>query len=138
MARRKKQQKHWCLAYADLLEPLKKKFAPPGLELTDGQTCDIALAVVHEILIEDNLQIVDLDKLLAHFNEHLKKTWADFVSKALIGAGHEDVVVDWHKDGSVEVRWDGGRAIVPTKVFSGERMDKDDWLRQLKTGVRVS
>ena len=114
------------------LREIRDKISPMGMHMTDSQALDVTIIVMHKVLFDNKLQVVDMDKVLAYFNEHLKRTWAEFVSKALEGAGHEDVEVDWHKDGSVEVRWDQGRAIVPAQVFAGEGLGEDDLLRKMK------
>ena len=133
-----KTRHHLALANIGQLRELKDRLTPTGLEMTDSQALDIVVATMHGAIIEKGLQVVNMDHMLGIMNEHLKRVWAEFVSKALEGAGHEDVVVDWHKDGSVEVRWDQGRAIVPAQVFAGEWMDKDDLLRQERTGPTPS
>ena len=129
----KKNRNTYSLENLKQLREIGDKISPLGMHMTDSQALDVVIITMHKVLFDTKLQVVDLDKVLAYFNEHLKRTWADFVSKALEGAGHADVVVDWHKDGSVEVRWDEGRAIVPAQVFEGKGMRDDDMLREMKT-----
>ena len=130
---RTKNRNTYSLENLKQLREIRDKISPLGMHMTDSQALDVAVSTVHRVMFDNKLSVVDLDKVLAYFNEHLKRTWADFVSKALEGAGHEGVVVDWHKDGSVEVRWDEGRAIVPAQVFEGKGMREDDMLRDMKT-----
>ena len=135
---KRKAQKHWCLAYAHLLPPLKAALAPPGLDLSDGQTIDILMATMHELLVEKQGIICDPDKMLAVLNSHFKKTFSEFLVETLTGFGHFNVSTKWREDGSVTVTCDGGTAIVPAQVFAGERLDRDAILRDLKTEGRAT
>ena len=135
---RPKKQRHLQLAYMHLLEELKPALAPSGLDLSDGQAIDVAVATMHELLVEKRGIIVDPDKMLALMNRILKTELSRFFAEAMTKAGHGEVKSFWNADGGITVTWDEGRMEVPAAVFSGERMDKDALLRELKAEGRVS
>ena len=132
-----KTRHHLALANMGQLRELRDRLTPTGLEMTDSQALDIVVATMHGAIIEKGLEVVDLDGVLAIFNEHFKRTFSQFLTEVLRKAGHKDIRTEWRKDGSVQVWWDEGGATLPAKIFAGERMDKYGLLRELKTGLPV-
>ena len=63
-------QKRLNLAYMDLLEPLRSKLTPLGVELSDSQLIDTCVATVHGLLVEKGVEVVDPDRMMALLNEH--------------------------------------------------------------------
>ena len=131
---RPKKQRHLQLAYMHLLEELKPKLSPPGLDLSDGQAVDIAIGTLHEMLILDKLTVVNTDRLMAVLNHHFKKTFSEFLVKVLTEDGRQDVETYWSPEGKVYVKWDTGSIAIPAEVFAGEHLDTDDLLREMRTG----
>ena len=133
--KKRKAQKHWCLAYAHLLPELKAALSPPGLDLSDGQLVDVLMATMHELLVEKKGIIADPDTLLRVLNEHFKRTFSEFLVTTLKGLGHKDVATNWEADGSVTVWCSAGSATIPPKVFG--LVNADSILREMKAGLSV-
>ena len=133
-ALRPKKQKRFSVAYLHLLEELKPRLAPPGLDLSDGQAIDICIGTLHEMLVQDGLTVVNTDKMLAVLNHHFKKTFSEFLVKVLTEDGRQDVETYWSPDGRVGVKWDTSSISIPAEVFAGEGLDEDGLLRQMRTG----
>ena len=49
-------QKRLNLAYMHLLDPLRKKLTPRGVELSDSQLIDTCVATVHGLLLEEGVE----------------------------------------------------------------------------------
>ena len=126
------------MTYLDLLQELKTVLAPKGLEMTDAQTFDVAICVLHELLVLKRGMICDPVKLMRFINQHFKKEFSQFFAEAMTKAGHGPVKTVWNKDGSVTATWGDGRMEIPAKLFEGERLDADSFLRELKAEGRVS
>ena len=126
------------LAYMHLLEELKPKLAPPGLDLSDGQAVDIAVATLHEMLVLDKLAVVNMDTVMEVLNRHFKTAFSRFFVEAMTKAGHAEVKTAWTAAGGVIVTWDGGRMEISAQVFTGAFGNKDTWLRDMRTGARPS
>ena len=134
-AKHPKTQRHFSVAYAHLLEPLKAKIAPPGLELSDGQAVDICIATLHELLVEKRGEIVDPEKMMALINRQFRSQFVEAMVKVLTELGHTDVHTEWRKDFSVKVTCDAGGFTVPPEMFA--RADADSMMRELRTGLSV-
>ena len=131
-----KTQRHLNLAYMHLLPELKAKLTPPGLEMSDGQAVDVAIATMHELLIGEGAEVIDPVRMLAVVNAQFKRTFAEFLVKTLTEDGRQNVSTFWSEDGSVHVKWDTSSVSIPAEVFA--RADADSMLRDLKTGRRPS
>ena len=138
--KKRKAQKHWCLAYSHLLPDLKTALSPPGLELSDGQLVDVLMATMHELIVEKRGIICDPEKLLEVVNTQFKTEFSRFFADAMTAAGHGQAKTFWNADGSVEVSWGDGRMRIkiPAKVFEGRRMNSDEFLREVRAEGRVS
>ena len=136
--KKRKAQKHWCLAYAHLLPDLKAAMSPPGLELSDGQLVDVLMATMHELIVEKRGIICNPEKLLEVVNRQFKTEFSRFFADAMTAAGHGQAKTFWNADGSVTVSWGDGRIKIPAKVFEGRRMNSDEFLREVKAEGRVS
>lgn len=131
-----KSQRHLNLAYMHLLPALKAKLAPPGLEVSDGQMVDIAIATLHELLVDKGAEIIDPVRMLAVVNAHFKRTFSEFLVKVLTEDGRQKVETFWSEDGQVHVKWDTSSISIPAEVFA--RADANSMLRDLKTGALPS
>ena len=132
---RPKKQRHLQLAYMHLLEELKPALAPAGLDLSDGQAVDVAVATLHELLVEKRGMIVDTDKLMALLNRQFRTEFVESMVKILTELGHTDVHTEWREDFSVKVTCDGGGFIVPPQMFA--RADAERGLREMQTGLSI-
>ena len=133
---RPKSQRHLNLAYMHLLPELKAKITPPGLEMSDGQMVDVAIATLHELLVEKGAELIDPVRMLAVVNAQFKRTFSEFLVKVLTEDGRQNVSTYWSEDGRVHVKWDTSSVSIPAEVFA--RADADSMLRELKTGLRPS
>ena len=131
-----KSQRHLNLAYMHLLPELKAKITPPGLEMSDGQMVDVAIATLHELLVEKGAELIDPVRMLAVVNAQFKRTFSEFLVKVLTEDGRHNVSTYWSEDGRVHVKWDTSSVSIPAEVFA--RADADSMLRELKTGLRPS
>ena len=132
--KRPKKQHHLSLAYLDQLQDIKDKLAPPGLELSDGQAVDVAIATLHELLIQKRLTVVDPDRVVEILNDLHKRALVKTIVDVVKGLGHKDVAAHWREqDGSVVVKCDVGAAVIPPRSFG--RVDADTALRDAKTGM---
>ena len=131
-----KSQRHLNLAYMHLLPELKAKITPPGLEMSDGQMVDVAIATLHELLVEKGAELIDPVRMLAVVNAQFKRTFSEFLVKVLTEDGRQNVSTYWSEDGRVHVKWDTSSVSIPAEVFA--RADADSMLRELKTGLRPS
>ena len=130
-----KTQRHLNLAYMHLLPELKAKLTPPGLEVSDGQMIDIAVATLHELLVLKGAEVVDPDRMLAVVNAQFKRTFSEFLVKVLTEDGRQKVETYWSEDGRVHVKWDTSSVSIPAEVFA--RADADSMMRELRTGLSV-
>ena len=124
---RAKKQRHLQLAYMHLLEELKPALAPAGLDLSDGQAVDVAVATLHELLVEKRGEIVDMDRLMGVVNQQFRNQFVESMVKVLAELGHTDIHTQICKDFSVNVTCDSGRFTVPAQMFA--RADADSKLR---------
>ena len=124
------------LAYMHLLEELKPKLAPPGLDLSDGQAVDIAVATLHEMLVLDKLEVVNPDRLAKALNNLHMRGIAKAIGEIVSALGHTDITVKWGLDGSINVHCDGGTVTLPHKLFA--RGDTEGELRAMRTGAEPS
>ena len=132
---RPKKQRHLQLAYMHLLEELKPALAPSGLDLSDGQAVDVAVATLHELLVEKRGAIVDTDKLMALLNRQFRKQFVESMVKVLAELGHTDIHTELRKDFSISVECDAGSFTVPPQMFA--RADAESGLREMQTGLSI-
>ena len=130
---RPKKQRHLQLAYMHLLEELKPAMGPAGLDLSDGQAVDVAVATLHELLVLKRGAIVDTDRLLDLLNRQFRKEFVESMVKVLAELGHTDIHTEIRKDFSVKVTCDAGGFTVPAQMFARETAERR--LRELKTGL---
>ena len=122
----------------DLLPEVKTALSPRGLTMTDAQTIDVVVSLVHELLVERRGFMCDPEKLLAVMNGQIKKVFSEVMPEILEGLGHKDVKTSYDAEGRVIVVCDTGAARMPAEVFTGERLDKDEVLKELKAVGRVN
>ena len=125
------KQKRLNLAYMHLLEPLKTKLTPLGLELSDSQLIDTCVATVHGLLVEKGVEVVDPDRMMALLNRQFRNQFVESMVKVLTELGHTNIRVQLHEDHSAKVTCDGGEFTVPPQMFA--RADADSMFRDLKT-----
>ena len=132
---RPKKQTRLNVTCLELVKELKAVLAPPGLELTDAQTFDIAVCTLHELLVEKRLTVVDPNKMLSVLNGHFRRTFAEFLVTTLKGLGHKDVATKWEANGSVTVWCSAGSATIPPEVFG--IVNAESLLMEMKTGLQA-
>ena len=135
---RPKKQARLNVEYLHLLPELKTAISPRGLSMTDAQAIDVLISLVHELLVERRGFMCDPEKLLNAMNGQIRKVFSEVMPEILEGLGHKDVKTTYAADGKVTVTCDTGAARMPAEVFTGERLDKDALLRELKAVGRVN
>ena len=130
---RPKKQRHLQLAYMHLLEELKPALAPAGLDLSDGQAVDVAVATLYELLIEKRGMIVDTDRLMDLLNRQFRTEFVESMVKVLAELGHTDIHTELRKDFSVKVICNAGGFTVPAQMFA--RADAESTLREFRPGL---
>ena len=132
-----KTQKRINLAYMHLLEPLRAKLTPRGVELTDSQLIDTCVATVHGLLLEEGVEVCDPVRMMAHINREFRNQFVESMVKVLTELGHTNIRVQLRDDHSALVTCDGGEFAVPPEMFG--RASADSMLRDMKTpGVKPS
>ena len=125
------KQKRINLAYMHLLEPLKTKLTPLGVELSDSQLIDTCVATVHGLLLEEGVEIVDSVRMMALINRQFRNQFVESMVQVLAELGHTNIRVQLREDHSAKVMCDDGEFIVPAQMFA--RADADSMFRDLKT-----
>ena len=125
------KQKRLNLAYMHLLEPLKSKLTPLGLELSDSQVIDTCVATMHELLVEKGAEVIDPDRMMALINRQFRNQFVESMVKVLTELGHTNIRVQLREDLSAKVTCDDGEFTVPSQMFA--RADADSMFRDLKT-----
>ena len=124
-------QKRLNLAYMHLLEPLKKKLTPRGVELSDSQLIDTCVATVHGLLVEKGVEVVDPARMMALLNRQFRNQFVESMVKVLTELGHTNICVQLRADHSAEVTCNAGQFTVPAQMFAPA--DADSMFRDLKT-----
>ena len=128
---RSKTQKRLNLAYMHLLEPLKTKLTPLGLELSDSQVLDTCVATMHELLVEKGAEVIDPDRMMEILNRQFRNQFVESIVKVLTELGHTNIRVQLREDRSAKVTCANGEFTVPAQMFG--RADADSMFRDLKT-----
>ena len=125
------KQKRLNLAYMHLLEPLKKKLTPRGVELSDSQLIDTCVATVHGLLLEEGVEVVDPVRMMALINRQFRNQFVESMVKVLGELGHTNIRIQVCEDQTAKVTCDDGEFSVPARMFA--RADADSMFRDLKT-----
>ena len=133
-----KKQTRLNVTYLELVQELKAKLAPPGLELTDAQTFDIAVCTLHKLMVGPRSIVCDLDQMMTTLNVHFKLAFNEALVSALEAFGHKDAKVQWSDNGHVAVTCEGLAAVVPARLLGWERLDKAEILRELRPTGKVT
>ena len=124
-------QKRLNLAYMHLLDPLRKKLTPRGVELSDSQLIDTCVATVHGLLLEEGVEVVDPVRMMALINRQFRNQFVESMVKVLTELGHTDIRIQVREDQTALVTCDAGEFTVPPRMFA--RADADSMFRDLKT-----
>ena len=130
-----KTQRHFSVAYMHLMDELRPKLVPPGLQVSDGEMVDVCIKTLHLLLVDKQLTVVDPAKMMAVLNSHFRQTFSDYLVTTLEGLGHKDVRAEWQPDGSVMIACSAGTAKVPSQVFG--LVTAESLVMQMKTGLEV-
>ena len=125
------KQKRLNLAYMHLLEPLRTKLTPLGVELSDSQLIDTCVATVHGLLLEEGVEVVDPERMMALINRQFRNQFVESMVKVLGELGHTNIRIQLREDQTAKVTCDGGEFNVPPRMFA--RADADSMFRDLKT-----
>ena len=124
-------QKRLNLAYMDLLEPLRSKLTPLGVELSDSQLIDTCVATVHGLLVEQGVEVVDPVRMMALLNRQFRNQFVESMVKVLTELGHTNIRIQVREDQTALVTCDSGEFTVPAQMFA--RASADSMFRDLKT-----
>ena len=130
-----KTQRHFSVAYMHLMDELRPKLVPPGLQVSDGEMVDVCIKTLHLLLVEKGLTVVNPAKAMKVYNEHFRQTFAEYLATTLKGLGHKDVATKWEADGSITVRCAAGDATIPPEVFG--IVNAESLLMEMKTGLQA-
>ena len=135
---RSKTRNTYSLENLEQLRELRDKLAPMGLQMTDSQAIDVIVTVMHRVIFDERLQVVDTDKMLAVMNKQFTVEFSKMLVQSLEFFGQKDVRTEWQPDGSVVV-WAGSntKAVIPPKMFAGKIFDAESLLRDAPTGLPV-
>ena len=128
-----KTQRHFSVAYMHLMDELRAKLVPPGLQVGDGEMIDVCVKTLHMLLVEKGLTVVSPTRAVKVYNEHFRRTFSEYLATTLRGLGHQDVAVTWESDGSVTVRCAAGYATIPPEVFG--IVNAESLLMEMRTGL---
>ena len=124
-------QKRLNLAYMHLLEPLRKKLTPRGVELSDSQLIDTCVATVHGLLLEEGVEVCDPVRMMANVNRQFRNQFVESMVKVLGELGHTNIRIQVREDQTALVTCDAGEFTVPAQMFA--RADADSMFRDMKT-----
>ena len=130
-----KTQRHFSVAYMHLMDEVRAKLVPPGLQVSDGEMVDVCIKTLHLLLVEKGLKAVDPAKMMKIMNEHFRRTFAEYLKTTLEGLGHKNVRTRWEPDGSVTVLCAAGAATVPAEVFG--IVNAESVVMEMQTGLQI-
>ena len=126
-----KTQKRLNLAYMHLLEPLRAKLTPRGVELSDSQLIDTCVATVHGLLLEEGVEVCDPVRMLALVNRQFRNQFVESMVKVLTELGHTNIRIQVREDQTFLVTCTDGEFSVPAEMFG--RADANSMFRDMKT-----